>query len=278
MMIVAKNLVASRVNLLQNDYASGLPSPLSFLGLADTLVRKLGLEPWSGRALPILHHVEISKGRTKPEMEPKASGFAPIETMEDLIGTVEVSVLIDLPGCTNDTEVRRLMAGRRIAGGLIQNDRIDVEAVTADGSAFRGLRRGYAMVRPDADRPERRRISTGDEESLSSIAHTVFPAEREPGHGWIVPVAAGYRLIEDPDTAPKRIRTRDPSVPHVFAEPVLGVAELISVRNKRLTDLTEEDLSERLWSWDARGEFVLGHPAYHPETPVKSTKETLTHG
>ena len=163
-------------------------------------------------------------------------------------------------------------------GRLIQNDRIDVEAVTADRSAFRGLRRGYAMLRPDAGRPERRRISTGDEATLSAIAHTVFPSEREPGHGWIVPVATGYRLLEDPDAAPKRIRTRDPNIPHVFAEPVLGIAELVSVRNKRLTDLTEEGLRERLWSWEPRGDLVLGHPAYHPETPENASKETLTHG
>jgi len=277
-MFVAKNLMASRVNLIQNDYASGLPSPLSFIGLADALIRKLGLAPWSARALPVLHHVAVCKGRTKPEMEPKAGAFTPIETMEDLVGTVEVSVLLDLPGCESDAEVKRVMTGARIAGGLIQNDQIDVAAVTPDGSAFRGLRRGYAMLRPDADRPERRKISTGDEETLSEIAHTVFPAEREPGHGWIVPVAAGYRLLEDPGAAPKRIRTRDPNIPHVFAEPVLGIAELVSVRNARLTDLTEEGLRARLWSWDARGDLVLGHPAYHPETPEDADKETFTHG
>ena len=220
MMFLVKNLVASRVNLIQNDYASGLPSPLSFLGLADTLVRALDLKPWSARTLPVLHRVDVSKGRTKPEMEPKAGAFTPIETMEDLIGTVEVSVLIDLPGCDSASNVMRAMTGRRIAGGLIQNDRIEVEDVTADGSAFRRLRRGYAMMRPDDDRPERRRISTGDEESLSAIAHTVFPAERAPGHGWIVPVAAGYRLLEDPETAPKRIRTRDPNTPF-WASPSL---------------------------------------------------------
>jgi hypothetical protein len=98
------------------------------------------------------------------------------------------------------------------------------------------------------------------------IAHTLFPAERKPGHGWIVPVAAGYRLLETPETAPKRSRTRDPNIPHVFAAPVLGIAELISVRNPRLTDLSEDDFREILWSWDPRGAFVLGHSAYHPET------------
>lgn len=278
MMFAVKNISASRVNLIQNDFVSGLPSPLSFLGLADTLVRQLDLAPWSAGALPIMHRVDVSKGRTKPEMEPKAGTFSPIETMEDLIGTVEVSILIDLPGCERKDDVKRVMSGCRIAGGLIQNDRIEVDDVTPDGSAFQGLRRGYAMVRPDADRPERCQISTGDKESLSAIAHTVFPAEREPGHGWIVPVAAGYRLLEDPESVPRRIRTRDPGVPHVFAEPVLGIAELISVRNKRLVDLTEEGLRERLWSWKAQGDLVLGHLTYHPKTPETASKETFTHG
>ena len=50
------------------------------------------------------------------------------------------------------------------------------------------------------------------------------------------------------------------------------------MRNARLTDLTEEGLRERLWSWDARGEFVLGHPAYHLEAPEDTIKEPLTHG
>lgn len=264
MMFLAKNLRASRVNLIQNDYVSGLPSPLSFLGLADTLIRQLGLTPWSGRALPILHRVAISKGRTKPEMEPKGAAFAPIEIVEDLMGTVEVSVLLDLPGAESAARVRAALTGRRIAGGLIQNDQIDLEGVTPDGSAFRDLRRGYAVLRPDPDRPERRRISTGDQETLSEIAHTVFPTDRGPGHGWIVPSAVGYRLLEDPTTAPKRIRTRDPRVPHVFAEPVLGVAELVSVRNPRLTGLSETGLSELLWGWTPRGDLILGHPAYHP--------------
>lgn len=275
MMFAVKNIVASRVNLLQNDYAAGLPSPLSFLGLADTLVRNMGLAPWSGRTLPILHWVVPSDGRTKPEMEPKGGEFSPIETMEDQVGTVEISLLVDLPGCESASKVRKAMTGRRIAGGLIQNDTIQVDAVTADGSAFRGLRRGFAVVRPGPEHPERRRISIGDETTLSTIARTLFPAEREPGSGWIVPVAAGYRLLEDPETVPQRIRTRSREVPHVFAEPVLGIAELISVRNARLTDLSEDGLDALLWSWDARNDLVLGHPDYHPEAV---SKEDHPHG
>ena len=263
MLFAIKNLRASRVNLLMNDFAAGLPSPLSILGLGDAVVRDLGLTPWSARTLPVLHRVYVSQRRTKPEMENKSDVFTPIETMEDLTGTVEVSVLLDLPGYDNDIEVRNSLYGRRIAGGTIQNEEIRVETVTRDGSVFRKLSRGYAMIRPETR--ERRMISTGSQKSLAAIATLLFPAERPPGFGLVVPVAVGHHFLEDPDSAPKRIRTRCRDVPHVFTEPVLGIAELISVRNERLTKLGEESLDELLWSWTARGEYVLGHPAYHPE-------------
>ena len=270
MLFAVNDLRASRVNLVMNDYAAGLPSPLAFLGLGDAIARHLELEPWSARTLPILHRVEPSRGRTKPEMEPgRPRGrkgapvqFMPIETMEDLTGHVEVSLLLDLPGCDDNLAVGKTIAGCRIAGGVIQNDRVHAEAVTADGTAFRCLRRGYAMLRPETE--EYRVISTGEQQGLSRIAALLFPVERPKGSGWHIPAAVGHHLLEDPDNAPKRIRTRNPEVPHVFSEPVLGIAELVSIRNEKLTKLTGEELRALLWSWKARGDYVLGHPAYLP--------------
>lgn len=259
-----KDIRASRVNLIMNDFVAGLPSPLSFLGLGDLLSRNLGLSPWSARVIPVLHRVYISEGRTKPEMENKSGVFTPIETMEDMTGEVELSLLLHIPGCESENTLREQLAGRRIAGGLIQNDEVEVRAVTPDGSAFRGLRRGYAMIRPEAS--ERRLITMGDQDGLKDIASTLFPAERGPGFGWIVPSAVGYRLLEDPETVPQRIRTRSKTIPHVFAEPVLGIAELISVRNKKMTELTTTGLNALFWSWEARHDLVLGHPDYHPNS------------
>ena len=285
---VLNNIRASRVNLIMNDYAAGLPSPLSFLGLGDLLARTMRLSPWSARVIPILHRVGISEGRTKPEMgrnerrkKDEPESFVPIEMMEDLTGTVEVSLLLHLPGCESESALRSHIDGRRIAGGLIQNDKVEVHSVTPDGSAFRGLRRGYAMIRPET--AERRFITSGDltpeQPGLARIAETLFPADRPLGFGWIVPSAVGYRLLEDPETVPQRIRTRSKDIPHVFAEPVLGIAELVSVRNKRLTDLTMTGLNALFWSWDARGKLVLGHPDYHPEsTNSEQPKEVITHG
>lgn len=276
MIFAARNICASRVNLMMNDFACGLPSPLSFIGLADAVVRDLGLTPWSGRALPILHRVTPSEGRTKPEMEPKAGAFSPIETMEDMVGSVEISLLLDIPGCESASDIAAAFTCRRIAGGIIQNDRVDVESVTADGTAFRGLRRGYAMLAPNPDdRPELLTTSTGDADSYGRILDLLFPDEREPGSGWIIPVAAGYQLLEDPDEVPPRIRRRDPTIPHVFAEPVLGLAELVSVRAPRLISLQDTAFQSLFWSWHAEGDNLFGHSAYCAN-PIH--KEDIVHG
>jgi hypothetical protein len=262
MRFAIRNLRASRVNLLMNDYAAGLPSPMAFLGLAESMGRDLGVDHWKASVLPILHAVHVSEGRTKPEMEPKGGVFTPIEIVEDLVGTVDVSLILDLPGCESADDVRSRILCKRIAGGTISNTDVRVDVVARDGSCLKGLSRGYAMVRPDQD--ERRIISSGDLDQMERIARILFPEIREPGCGWIVPVAVGHRLLEDPETVPKRLRARSPDIPHVFVEPCVGIAELVSVRNARLTRLDDNDMADRLWTWSAEGSHVLGHPAYHP--------------
>ncbi len=280
MIFVAKNIRAVRVNLLMNDYAAGLPSPLSFIGLTDAIVRDLGLPPWSGRVIPILHHVSTSNGRTKPEMErserPANYGtFMPIEIMEDLVGAVDLSLILDIPECESASDIAESLMRCRVAGGVIQNDTIKVDVVAEDGSAFCQLRRGYAMLAPDECASGRNVTSNGDQSSFAYILEMLFPDKRLPGSGWFIPVAAGYRLLEDPEQAPDRIRRRDPTRPHVFAEPLLGMAELVSIRNRRLTELTEENFLPLFWSWRVEGDFILGHPAYFSNV---IQKEIIAHG
>jgi hypothetical protein len=260
MIFVAKNLKANSVNLLMNDHAAGLPSPLSFIGLADVLARELGLAPWSARIIPILHAVHVSKGRKNPELLPTPGKFSPIEIVEGITGSAEVSLIIDLPGFDDSTELAEALIGKRIAGGPIASTSITVREVTADGSAFSGLRRGYAMVRPDD--PRRQGASRGDLESLKQIASTLYPAEKGEGFGWIVPASVGYRLIEDPDTVPARQGTRSETIPHVFAEPLVGIAELLSVRNTRLRNASTDYLNDLFWGWVPNDDLITGHSAY----------------
>lgn len=276
MLFLATDLRASRVNLLMNDFAAGLPSPLAFLGLGEAIGRALGATAWGVGVLPVLHAVNVSEGRTKAEAAPKEGKFTPIEIPEDLTGSVTVSLLLDVPNCTDEHLVKEALIRRRIAGGPIDIASIVVSQVTSDGSAFKtGLKRGYAMIR--AATPKSHLVSTGRIDDLKALAAELYPAERARGSGWFVPVAVGHRLLEDPNTVPLRANTRDPTIPHVFVEPAVGIAELVSVRNKRLTELTEVGLDELLWRWTAEGEWIVGHPNYHPNSRTAEQPED-THG
>jgi hypothetical protein len=202
-LFVVKNLKASRINLLMNDFAAGLPSPLAFLGLAAAIAPVLNAPRWDIGVLPILHAVHVSEGRTKAEAAPwrKRDEFKPVEIPEDLVGSATVSLLLDLPNASDEHQVAAALLGRRIAGGVIENDEINVSAVAADGTAFSKLSCGYAMIR--AEPPKSELISTGAIDQLKAIAAELYPAERKAGSGWHVPVAVGHRLLEDLDTVPK---------------------------------------------------------------------------
>lgn len=263
-LFLAKDLKASRVNLLMNEFAAGLPSPLAFLGLGEAIGRSLGAENWTVAVLPVLHGVDVSEGRTRPEYSTRRdkAKFQPDEIAEDLTGLVKASLLLDIPGVSDDQQVREALVGRRIAGGPIHNHKIIVKRATADGSCFEDINRGYAMI--PATPPKSNAIASGAIRELQAFAAELYPAEREPGTGWFVPVAVGHRLLEDPASAPKRSNTRDQNIPHVFAEPVVGISELVSVRSGRLKEMTAKALPDLFWRWKAEGDWIVGHPNYHP--------------
>lgn len=272
MKFLVTDLTADRVNLLMNDYASGAVSPLAFLGLGAAIAPGLGAARWSVGVLPVLHDVTVSKGRTKPEMASVSGRFSPVEIVEDMIGTVRFSMILDIPGCSDEIAVAGALAGRRLAGGIFRESVVKVKPVTDDGAALQGAPRGWALIRPS--QPDQRLVSKGDALSLSAVAEKLFPAEREPGSGWLVPVAVGHFLLEDPATVPRRRGVRDASLPHVFTEPVLGIGELVSVRNRRLTEAPAEVFDDLFWRWHAEGSWILGHQAYHPASPAFALMET----
>ena len=272
MIFIAKNIHAARVNLMMNDYVAGLPGPLSFIGLVNAIVRDLGLTSWSAGVIPVLHQVNVSNGRTKPEMENKSNAFVPIEIMEDITGNVVLSLILDIPECDSENDIAISIMRRRIIGGIIQNKEINVEHVAGDGSAFGQLRRGYAMLAPDSTKPEYCQVSNGTRNSFDHLLKMLFPDI--PETGWKIPIAAGYRLLENPQTVPNRACRRNPDLSHVFAEPLVGLAELVSVRKKYLTDMTGEDLSNLFWSWNIKNNLIMGHHAYQFNTG----QQERTHG
>ena len=266
MLFAVRDLQAERVNLLMNDFAAGLPSPLAFLGLAAAVAPELGAPRWSIGVLPILHEVHPFQGRTKPEMKPKngagSTTFSPIETAEDLVGAVKVSMLLDIEACSSPQRVAAALLGLRLAGGAIGNERIEVRAMTPDGTAFRGVGRGYALIPPRTQGMDV--TASGRPGELEAFAETLFPTDGRRRAGWFAPVAVGHRFLETPEEAPRRRNTRDPATPHVFTESLVGIAELVSVRNAWLTGLDADGLARLMWQWRSEGDRVVGHDFYHP--------------
>lgn len=261
-MFIARNLVADRVNLHQNAYASGLPSPLAFLGMVGAVAHDLDCDPHSVRVLPIIHQVHQSPGRTKPEQILKSRRFTNAEIIEDAIGTVEFSLAFDIPQVFNEKSVQRSLSFRRLAGGLLRSIEFSVEITPGDAQSLSKLPRGNAFV--PALNPEHRKVSRGDRASLQAVADVLYPAEREKDRGWLVPAAVGYHLIEDPRTALPRKNTRDEITPHVFAEPVVGVAEMISVRRNEVRRADGQAFNDLFWSWatEPGSRFVMAHKLF----------------
>lgn len=261
MMFAIKNIKANRVNLLMNDLVCGMPSPLSMIGFADAIVRRLNLKPWSASVFPIYHEVNLSNGRTRAEYKNEGKKFKPAEIPEDLIGHVNMSLLIDIPGFDETNRLTNIIESLKIAGGFIEPG-FTVDNVKFDENILNMFPRGYAMIHPQK---EQCITSTGDERTMADVADLLFSPGKRKEKGWFVPIAVGYMLLEDPKTVNQRKGTRNPDIAHVFAEPVMGIAELVSIRNSTLKKQlqTEDDLKRLFWKWDSRGKMILAHPAYH---------------
>lgn len=259
MMLSVKNLRASRVNLIGNDFVSGLPSPFAFLGLAASIAPRFGAERWGVGVLPVIHSVDVSDGRTKGEQVRDGKGWKTIEIPEDIRGTVTFSLIIDFgeDAYVDEAELAGIIGSSRFAGGAIfpvSGRRIDTDTVL-DGSALRTFRRGRSLV-PVEGKP----VAYGYDDDLMSLAQAVFPENAEDRTGWLVPSAVGYRMIGEPTLA--RGNVRDQDVPHVFAEPVAGVAELVSPRNARLSGLDDRGLRDVMWRYATKPGRVAAHSFY----------------
>lgn len=258
------NLAAGNVNLLQNDYASGLPSPFAPLGLVAALAPSLGVGRWECGVLMVIHRLDASHGRTRAAMHLKEGKFTPAEIPETMTGALQFSLLVETPARIDPDMLRKGVLSARLGGGPIfprARRTVSVRELVADGSAFRGMDRGYVPVRA---REGRRPVSAGRRPDLLAVADELYPEVKNKGTGWIVPLAVGYRLIEDPATAPRRRGVRDPGVPHVFAEPVVGTGELVSVRNPVLTGLDEAGLRGLMWRMSTAPGVIAAHPDYLP--------------
>ncbi len=262
MKCLVPNITLEDANLFPNDYVSGLLGTTAPLGLAAHMAPLLGVPRWDISVLTIYHSVYATDGQTRPEFRVK-SGFRPAEKVEDMRGDIRLSLIFDIPDFDDAQLLGEVITGCTLAGGTIISDLIEAKRVSGDGSCFSEVAEhvrggGYILQRPN--KPNFRLISSGDEQGLAAIAKTLFPATRISER--LVPIALGFRLLEAPEEAPERYNTRDAITPHVFAEPVVGVGELVSIKSPHLMELTPNGVSDLFWRWSLNDDWILTHPKY----------------
>lgn len=267
MKLLVGNLVCGKVNLFQNDYASGLPSPFSCLGFADAIGHACGFPRWSTAVLPVIHDLQVSSGRTKPELkrsEKSGGKFAPVEIMESMTGHVEISFILDLPDVANTTKVEEFMKTARFAGSLAFPGRggFKITEIRDGSEDIFKVRRGYAFLPASFGKKIAAPVSFGEPESLKALRDKLILEKRESGSGWVVPAAVGYRYLEDPKFVAPRKATRNPSIPHAFVEPGVSTGELVSIRNKKISDLNPENFDQIFWRWSSNEKGIFAHEIY----------------
>lgn len=270
---------AHDANLAPGDFVVGMPSPFSALGMAGAIARKAGLNGWGVAAIPVFHKIDLSAGRLRSAPVAEGKKLKPVEVSETVTGQVEFSLLMEFPGHVSTTAIARHLERSRFSGGSIfaEGNRrlIDlVHEIEGDDLplALRRTPRGYALTPPDPDRQGYSHVSFGEKETLEEVIAASSPGDRAKGSGMMVPCPVGYRLCEDPNTALPRKGGRDQTTPHVFVDQALGVAELISIRNRTQFGSVKEAFNHLAWRWrqDPTARFSMFSP-FHLEAAGLTT-------
>lgn len=259
-MILLSDITANRVNVVQNDFVAGCPGPLTFLGFVGAIAKDMGVSPWAFRVMPILHDVQVSAGRTKPEFRVKSGDYAPDEITEAITAQVRFSVLIDTGDDRDESGFAPLLNNRKFGGGLAWGGKA-IDCVD-EGRALYRAKRGYAMV-PATEAP----VTAGEEGGFSDLAAFLY----ERSHSFrVAPASVGYRHIGKIAAPGVRAGVRSPDYPHTFSEPLTSAVQFVSVRNPEMTGLGSEDLISRMFTWSYDAAHACAHPAYTLSTQKRN--------
>jgi hypothetical protein len=246
---------AENINLSGSDFVSGILSPGAALGFAGALARKLSQTGWGHRVVLVVHDLQTSNGRPKGGLNNKKKPTLPLEIPESITGRGTFTLMIEIPGSHDISEVTSEFLRLRFAGGSIfpVHGRILSEVVQplSDenfAQVVRRLPRGMVLS-PPTDRADTSVVSFGELTSLEQIAMRAYSSEERKKGGFIVPIAAGYLIHPETYTDKAPPRSRAPDVPFALSDSGVGLAEYFSIKNREmLTDL-ETAFQKRGWAW-----------------------------
>lgn len=255
---------AQGVNLSGSDFVAGIPSPSAALGFVGAIARRLGITSWDHKAILVIHDLEERRGRVRGEQKLAGKGtISPLEISENVTGHGTFSVVAEIPGRHDLTDIIGAFMRMRFAGGSIfaphGRSLPDVVRRIEDGdllSALTRLPRGMVLS-PPTDRAGVDIVSFGEETSLEAIATRAYAAEKQQGVGYVIPAPVGYKVLSQTLTQDPPAACRDRNIPFALVDSAVGLAEFVSVRNRDLFQEIDAAFANHGWSWACRGELKM---------------------
>ncbi len=258
--VLVTGLHVDDLNAEQSALIIGPPGPTAICGLAHALERFVQHRIRIVASTAICHAFSAGAGHPKVPVDTRAvvvKGQGAASIVDDIRGRAIISILLVVEPMTDDPydafetlpdDVAAFFARSRIMGGTVVGVGFRRHEVSAD--------RPWVLLAEDNETLARllRRVSGGvvlrdrsdlmtnaleqGQDALDALLDAVGLAEEEKSGqkrwkrrqpGWIVPVHRGYQAISSLAER-SGMRTGDAVEGHVFAEPVTGLAEWITVR------------------------------------------------
>lgn len=273
--LVIPNYCAQNVNAEANQYVAGLPAITGFTGFAHQQIRLLN-QPidfgWqeNGTAI-VIHDFQFRAGHPRcPAYMKDENGSEAASIVEEFKADMQLSLIIRV-GIDNNIDdddatnalIDHHFIGKRqkdetcyYANPTLQN-RINHSFLAGGHCVKTGKARFFDSIQlsdwlkkemsPGYFIKDRYDLLAEDKAEgiapLDSVLNSMTVFKTDAGSqyqrgqkGWIIPVAVGYQAIERPQQRPQARGGH----PHVYAEPVTGLAEAVSAKRianeeKRLT-------------------------------------------
>ncbi len=272
--IFMKEMVLHNVNTEANQFVIGVPGITSFTGFGHLIERKLkeacSILPSIEGVGIIVHEMVTCEARMKSPgvvqgMNPKRV-LAP-GIIDETKGEMRASLVLRLFIDENDSaalfnqdvlaallSIKQDLLGSSIAGGSVldfsdvsyyeANDEPALWTSIAQCAPGFFVKDRSDLLAPSDDYP--------DDDLLDRLMHALVVVETEDDDeiayrrhqsGWIIPIATGYQGIESPQV---RDNVHQDAL-HVYAEPMIGLGEMISSKSLALSDDPKLEENDVLW-------------------------------
>ena len=157
--------------------------------------------------------------------------------------TVSLAIVFEEGASVDLDKVKIFLRNARLAGGTVGGDSPELEIHEDMNQVKKRIKTGFALhTRTDLMQPE------SGEDNLDALLRATLPTvENRKLNPWVMPATMGFVTLTD---IQDRIWTRD-GHPHAFAEPLVGLVQLKSLK----------DCSIPIWKFNRHSErvFLVGH-------------------